>query len=418
MKLRTVRFIACLCLVALLLAGCSKQESGPGEMGSEVWKEMPKLTYGVLETDPLEVLSWNNGRAEATSRNLLAETELGYYFFCHGYLYYADKANLENWVLVCNKPNCEHWDLTKGCNAYIMSGYFIINDNRIYFQGSTATHRYLFPYEGNGRFLVSMAADGTDVKLAYAVEDAAITAGSVQGFLTSQFWLYLTESLDKEGSTVRRLYCVKDSGVQEIPLDPNHQGSAYIDISLYGDNAFYCNALESSEYGCVRFVNGELEEVEMSGLDTARAYLSGNTLRCFRKNDGYYDIDVNTREEVFLAPAQLKNSLAVVMLPNCIVESTLFDSSGWTNQEDHQMTIFDGKTWRAVKLPDELIRSGDIYTLTIASVNSDSIFFYCQESKNYNDIRLYRIPLTDGELTAEYCCDIKTPTQESAKVAQ
>ena len=419
MKRRLVAVLFCGVLIMWGLFGCSKQEVGPGAMGSETWIKMPALTYGVLESNPLEVLSWNNGRAEATSRNRFAETENGYYFIYGMYLYYADKASLNNWLLVCNRPDCNHWDIE--CNACLGAVSFIVSKDKIIFSSHSDQYPNLYPYNGSGHMLISMAADGTEKQCAYAIDIPVSTgSGRKSSVLTSSHWLYYAEYLDSNGEKVRCLYRAANTGVQQIPLNPDYEGDAYLAGSLYGDDAFSCGALGSSEYGCFRFVNDKVTEIEIFGLDTARAYLSGNVLRCFRKNDGYYDIDVTTREEVFLADPRMEDSLAVVVLPNCIIESTLFDTTGWSKEENHKMELFDGEKWRVVELPEELKCSGNAYTLNSFSfsVTSDGIFFNCREGENFANVKLYRIPLTDGELTAEYCCDIKMPTQENAKAAQ
>ena len=139
-------------------------------MGSEVWKEMPTLTYGILESDPLEVLPWNSGRCEASVNYFMAETELGYYLLFKTYLYYADKSNLSNWTPVCNRPDCKHWK-SLGCPAKLRSTIYV-KDDRIF--NVDWIDGYLYPSDmsANGLMIASMAADGTDKRGEYAVEEA------------------------------------------------------------------------------------------------------------------------------------------------------------------------------------------------------------------------------------------------------
>ena len=412
MKQRIMRIVACLCLAALLLAGCSKKENGVGQMGSEVWEEMPKLTYGVLETDPLEVLSWDSGRCEATSRNRRAETENGYYLD-NTYLYYADKKDLGNWLPVCGKPNCSHdsnpSQQNEDCDAFMGNGDIIVKSDRIYFMSDAlfGYHRHLCPYEGTGRMILSMAPDGTDKKFCYAIkEDPAATGGMYTGCLTDKNWVYYREYLDRDGNAVRHLYLTNEEGTKDILVESELDiRDGWFTTFANGDEAYHSNVLGTAEYGVYRFTNGEIEELECAGLEVDGAYLSGNTLRIFRPNDGYYDVDLTTREEVFLAPAQLENSSASIELPNCIIESTLFDSSGWSKDVSHQMVIFDGETWREVELPTELAYSGSNYRWPDFWVASDSIFVNIY-SKMSGKEHIYRIPLTMGELKAEFCCEI------------
>ena len=121
-----------LLLVCVLFCACGA-EGDADSMGSEVWETMPALTYGEMDSEKLQILEWNNGRCEATSKDATVETENGYYMFIGStFLQYADKNNLSNWLPVCNKPNCLHQD--QACNAYTASLAIVIKDNRIYMQ--------------------------------------------------------------------------------------------------------------------------------------------------------------------------------------------------------------------------------------------------------------------------------------------
>lgn len=410
MKQQTIRIIACFCLISLLLTGCGKQETGPGAMGSEVWKEMPKLTYGVLESESLEVLSWNNGRLEATSRNRMAETENGYYLVNAPYIYYADKKDLDNWFPVCNKPDCHHDskdEQNRECNAFLDASFIVINNNRLFYDTDSRQYPHLNVYKDSGLFLMSMAADGTDKQVAYTLEEAAFSGeGMYSSFLTSKNWVYYADYMGKDGKMIRNLYRVTNKGVEVFPArtDILENDVGYISYFPYGDEAYYCNTLGNSEYGLFRFADGELVETECAGLELDGAYLSGNTLRIFRPNDGYYDVNLTTREEVFLAPAQLKNSSASIILPNCMIETTLFDRSLYQDKK-REMKLFDGETWRTVELPEELAESVNAYKTAFPtfSITSDGVFLYCSKD---GIKQLYRIPLTTGELKAEYCCEI------------
>jgi len=414
MSNRTISSALSLCLLCTLFSGCNQQvgNSGPGAMGSQVWEVM-SLTYGVLEAEPLSVLPWNSGRCEATSQNTLAETELGYYYFCNGFLYYADKSDLNHWILLCNRPDCKHWDLGAKCDAHIVSGQFVIKDGRIFFQGSTSIFRDLFPHKGNGRFLISMAPDGTDKQLAYVIEESILPGGgNSMAALSSTQWVYLTEQLDKNGDTVYHFYCTTDAGSVEFATKSGADLGMYLERHPYGEEAYYCNVLGSAEYGCYRFAEGNMTETECSGLEMEGAYLYGNTLRVFRPNDGYYDVDLTTREEMRLASARMENSKAAVILPNCILESTLLNNSADIPAVTHKMELFDGRKWREVTLPEELMNVETGRTLIIESVNSDSIFL---RSKKNDTASLYRISLANEELRLEHCSDIVTPSPQNAK---
>jgi len=405
MKKRTSCIALSLCLLCTLFSGCVQQEEtlSPGAMGSEVWEVIP-LTYGKWESEPLSALPWNCGRCEATSKNTLAETETGYYMVYFGYLYYASKADLTNWLKVCNKPDCAHRE-NDNCHAYLVTPAVIIKDNRIYFQTNARMYPHLNPYQNNQQMLVSMAPDGTDKQFVYAVEEASFTgAGMCTSFLSDSNWLHYVEYLDTSGNLVRTLYQTTVSGTKKIPISTQTDADAYIKRFANGEEAYYSNVLGAAEYGCYRFVAGEVVETECTGLNVQGAYLFGNTLRTFRPGDGYYDIDLTTREEVFLAPAQLQDSKADIALPNCIIESTLYNGEDWMADKPHEMRLFDGQKWREVSLPEELAnRENGCSNLTV-SVCSDSILFHFW-GENSTRV-LYRIPLAENELKAELCAVI------------
>ncbi len=423
MKKRTIQIIAGFCLIALLLTGCSKQEVKRGAMGSEVWEEMPALTYGVLESDSLEVLPWNSGRCEASGDYFIAETELGYYLLCYSYLYYADKSNLSNWVPVCNRPDCKHWK-SFDCPAKLRSTIYV-KDDRIF--NVDWIDGYLYPSDmsANGLMIASMAADGTDKRGEYAVEEAIKTAklgtsvwyGSV---LLPDCWLYLAGVLDKNGDLVNRMFCVTESGTEEIPLVPDRQqeGVLFFAEGLFGDDVFGCNLLDEKDVldengvAYYRLVEGKPVRVDVKESEMSGSYLSGNTLRVFRANDGYYDIDLTTREEVLLTPARLENSFAQILLPNCILEHTLYKIPGQKVREEgaegttHKMEMFDGETWRTVKMPEELVNAKATEYLYVLSATSDGIIVVCQDTADRYCMSIYRIPLGAEELAMEYCGEI------------
>lgn len=122
------KIISIVVLVLLLLSffGCGKDDVPvvTAEYDSA-------LTYGVFEAEKLKVLPWNSGRCESTTANALTETENGYYFVYYGHIYYADKDNLNNWVLLCNKPACAHYE-NPYCNAATDGAWILVKDNRLF----------------------------------------------------------------------------------------------------------------------------------------------------------------------------------------------------------------------------------------------------------------------------------------------
>ena len=414
MSKRTICIALSLCLLCVLFSGCNQQTKlGMGAMGSEVWEEAPALIYGVLESDPLEILPWNSGRMEFTSMYGTAETELGYYYVdALGKLYYADKSNLSNWLPVCNKPDCSHNLSATQCNAYVDSHTFVIKNSRIYFPKYSWGFSSLISKDDVGTdVLASIAPNGTDLRLEYAIHGFPPSAGGGgMSILTGNQWLYLFEALDKNGNLLPFLSITTEEDTKTIPVD-NYNSDAFLSMSTYtyGDEAFTFPYLATYDYSLFRYIDGQLVETDFSGLDTLNSYLSGNTLRIFRPNDGYYDVDLTTREEVFLAPAQLENSGAKIALPNCIIESTLLSKEG-PGEEGHRMSIFDGQTWQEVKLPEELVHTDkDISSVSGGyTICSDCILLFLLDQSDGYATNVYRIPLTDGELKAEFCAKIRS----------
>lgn len=315
-------------ILCLFLAGCAKEHT-PAPAGSQVWETWPQVTYGQMESDKLEALDWNSGRCEATSYNTIAETELGFYYLnkINNYLYYCDKANFGNWVRVCGEPNCTHNPISR-CAAYLFNTDFVVKDDRIYYLTTASSHRELYPGEEDSLLLVSCAANGTDFRLEYVLEDTMRSGGgSYSARLTSGYWLYNDAKLTPEGKYVANSYLINADGVHLLYTELLDEeklaivSPATTHIGVLGEPAYINSFLDTSLY--YRVTGNTVEPVDLSGLTAAGAYLSGSTLRCFKQNDGYYDVDLNTREEIRLGDVRLENSFCQIVLPNCIIESTL-----------------------------------------------------------------------------------------------
>jgi hypothetical protein len=287
---------------------------------------------------------------------------------------------------------------------------FIIKNDRIYSVGDPQEFAHKISGDTGTTVLVSTKADGTDRELAYYVS-ALPDSGSGRGcsVLTARNWVYYYEGLEKDGSTKRFLHWTTSGGTARFPVEkPEFDGLPVMALLGYGEEACICTPLQTCDLGMFRLVDGQLQETDISGLELAGAYLFGNTLRIFKPGNGYYDVDLTTREEAFLAPAQMKNSKAMILQPNCIIETTLL-SQEYPGTAGHQMRLFDGEKWRTVCLPEELKHSASQIWSTGNgyAVNSDSIFVYVVNRADYT-ADLYRIPLTDGELKAEFCAKLRS----------
>ena len=401
--------ILCLLMVLTMfqLWGCSEEPSAPAKY--EVWESEPQVTYGQWESEALSVLNWNSGRTEATSSNHMAETELGYYYMNSPggpvWLYYSDKANMGNWVRVCSNPSCTHSRMGV-CSAMMIYNTVFFKDDRVYHLAQYDNYPELNQQERSGDILVSRAMDGSDLRLEYVLEDTLLTGGgSCSSKLTSGYWLYSSSKLVADGQYEMSLWLMNDSGahlLHQETLDEEKNAivaSALSILGVFGDDAWLISALDSSL--CYRVKGDSLESVDMNGLNTGGAYLSGNVLRCFKQNDGYYDVDLTTREEVKLADARMENSYGLIVLPNCVVEGTLLGASSRATRTEgmtHALSIFDGECWRNIELPEELKNAGKSEFIYVQAVTSDSILFGYSDATG---LTFYKIDLNTKQWKLE-----------------
>lgn len=402
-------------LILLAFPGCAQEEvpevptePEPGE--SILWETMPSLTYGVMESEKLETLPWYSGRAESSGRaNQWAETKDGFYLGFDSQLFYADKNNMFNWVPVCSKPNCSHPQGSPRCNGYIGVNRFILLNNSIHFLAIMSHFKELTRSELNDFALFSKSLNGSDMQFETHIELNNSTDGSViSGSLIGPYWVHRRVLLNPDGSYSDATYCYdlrssnltiwhdKNSDERSMVLSPSRSDE------LYGDYAVLHNIPERDYY---RIEDGKPIATHAIAYVQRGDYLSGNVLRQFRTNDGYYDINLETGEEVFLAEPRLENSVSLIVLPNCVIESTI-GSAEHPNGVPHMMAIFDGESWLQVKLPPEL--ENRVFTeelLRIATVASDRVFVMV--GRTVFQYTLYQIRLDQEDLVMEYVYEMR-----------
>lgn len=404
-------------LCVLLLCGCEAPSQEPAVRESLLWEEAPKLEHGVLEYEQLAAEPWYCGRLEFTSGNRWAETELGYYYYDSGFgsLYYADKANLDNWVPVCGKPYCQHTFNVLGCNAHLGWNTFYIRDGRIhYMDNAGGKNEVTFVSEDlmGMPIFCSRALNGTDHRVDHVLELPASTGQSGFSMVYNPQHLLINYAfLDIDGSRIHRFYRVTGTDMEilaELTDDSGENmiyvcagGTIWVDgmpVGAFAGDDTFSNDLVSKLEGhplftMYRFRDGKPEMLDIDGYERTGRYLSGNTLRLYRENDGYYDLDLTTREETFVAPARTSGGDGRVFLPNCTVEIG----------EDGRQWLFDGLSWREIIIPEEY---QDV-PLSLCAVASDRIFFLHRVGTvDVTDIFLYQIPLGQEQLVLEYCGQI------------
>ena len=143
-------------------------------------------------------------------------------------------------------------------------------------------------------------------------------------------------------------------------------------------------------------------------------FISGTTLRIFKEDKGYFDIDVTTGKQVKVADNRIKNSTGFILAPNCVIESNAFGFTYEKRTGPVQVEVFDGESWRSVQLPEEWQDPSTDNWLEILGITSDSIWVYGRNEEVYLDdwghpSDLYRIPLDKEELVMEYCFTFPIP---------
>lgn len=412
-------------LAAALLCGCSGKQPEEQITESLVWETMPALNVGTLEYEKLEALPWYCGRTEMTSFYRMAETEMGFYAHDFYWLKYADKANLPLWVPVCRKPGCVH--AHEGCSAYVSYEPFVVKGDRIYVTKRSYGLKEF--YTGDAHFfLMSMDRDGQNQRFAYAFErrDPASTPRSIKTYVCPYGYFYSEYVLNTDGTHTSYVYRVTEDGTETVLTDSTGteymegHGSVNFNMGIFGDRLLILGVTDAlePEYTDIqiyRLLKDELVPLDAPYLPMNKvllrgSYLSGDILRYYRRNDGYYDLNIKTGEEIKVADAQLQDAGVYIPLPNCILETTL----GWENQDgegiphsmgQHYLKLFDGERWRDVKLPEELRTADAGECLSLTAVTSDKIILGSYNIFQYRTRRsspYYAIDLTQEELSLEY----------------
>lgn len=412
------RLIVSACLI-LILMGCNSKSQQPPATPEE-WREGLTLKWGVMETEPLGPLHWSADRCAVTSNYAVAETEEGYYVNTESNrLIYADKTNLGLWVPVCNKPNCPHTSMymwSQGqivCNAETLSGSIFFKDGRLWFAENIRDTEMAI--ENASFAIVSVAPDGTDKRVEMTdkeIVDNMHFQSMVSERLFPDQWIYATDELLPDGSEVCHAYRYTNGVWQKLASAPNEtKYSGGLDglEDLYGD--LIIRVFLGGNVTYIRFPEEGYELLDMAQLPTT-GYVCGDILRCYKPNDGYYDMNISSREEVKLCDARMENGFAQMLLPNCIVESTMLTRHSFDQRTagmTHSLEIFDGQQWHTVALPKELQNNDTMYLL-VQAVTSDSILFLCQDEESIYNIRgttdLYRIDLTKDTWELEFIAQV------------
>ncbi len=402
------RLLAVLCLIALLLAGCQQEIPESSGSSATFTVDTAPPVAGVLETAQLPILSWDSGRAACTGGYFAAETANGFFLEYMAKLYYADKSDLSNWVVVCAKPECEHEVGDSRCGAHL-AGAFLLKDQRIYYmtnKGMGLEKGETMP-DDVAPYIASMALDGTDKREEYLLGTpegyTRSSSGGGTAFLMGSYALESAHYLNQSGTYDLWLTAVDEAGGFILFTDTQEEVTSHCRSwrhmgHIFGDEAFGSLMMDSSFSVAFRLKDRELTSTDLSGLPWYGSYLSGNTLRVFKSGEGYYAVDLTTREEMKLAGQQLENSWACIVLPNCIFESDILGADSMENRTTegaYSFKFFDGKIWWDVALPEEIAGMREDSYLELMTLGSDRAIFLLVQGKGM-EMKLYPYQLLLG----------------------
>ena len=395
--------ILCMLLAVLLLAGCQSDEPMP----TAPIDTAPVLVPGQMESGLLVAEPGNYHRSVADGNGDFVEIESGYYYMSSSVLYYADKTNLENWVVVCNDPTCKH--IGPNCSAERAFNSIYGRDGRLFFAAGVNDYPHLYDLDEKAVAvgLFSMAYNGQDVRLEHFTEKSIAAksqyGGSSAIVLYENSYIFFTDAFEPDGSFTPRITRVDlETGEVTVLFERNEEREYPTAHLVYSGNSWkgingdpvLVTGFEQLDYNrwFYWFHEGKAIPVDGENIPSRGGYLSGNILRIYKTDDGYYDLDLLTGAETRLADAQLTNASARIIQPNCIIE--------WNDQ---QMRLFDGQQWREITLPAEVLSSMEDYSLWPMALCSDRILFRSsrlgvQDSRP----KLYSVMLTEGALNMEY----------------
>lgn len=367
------------CILFILLVGCGKTS----------------------KTEKDDYLSCND-----SSNNNMIETEDGYYYVYDSCIYYADKTALDNWVPVCNKPSCLHNSYS--CNAsFLMDGMDEITqkDGKIYGIGNAI---------GVNPYVYELNIDGSGKKKIYEIPfGEGIQVRGFRSILFPQYLILHYGYLAEDGTYHTNLARLEEDGSFHI-LYEEIADSELGDLSLpatsvgvRGDKAIISTLLTKTDENVWnvlwRMDGNKPERVNVpEDIDIKWGYLTENTFTCFKKQEGFYQIDLISGEQELVMENQLEDSIGIVLTEKYFIEMNRY--GGYKPEEAH-LRFYNGDKWLEVELPEEVKESDKLFT--VLSVASDRVFM-TQLTENSNDFRseIYYFMLNDDTPKLIYCDDV------------
>ncbi len=334
------------------LSGCAGQAAGDSSVPSTAStptgaseSTAPSVTgtfpEGPVTTVDLSTAGW-------TSWNRIIETEAGYYSTCGSMLRYADKSDLSNWVVVCNKPDCSH-EYGTDCPA---NHCVFLEGDRLYFADDAN------PME-LGWALYSMALDSSDLRMEFLIAGAEQTSGCSITQQTAGNMLCLGfAALQNDGSVTIRVIRVTSAG-SEIMLEAEAEDYTCQVVTFfdyYATDAVMVESLvypgsEGKEYHNCRMTETEWEDVSRADqYGDENGFLFGDYLYRYVPNDGYYVTQLSTNASKWQMDAQLKDAVAYRLTDQWTLETNLDRDAP---PETPEIRVFNGSEWKSVEVSKE-----------------------------------------------------------------
>jgi hypothetical protein len=122
---------------------------------------------------------------------LSGETDQGYYFLAGATVYFCDR-NSDQWIVLCNRPDCTHSG--SQCNGFFNGNKLYIFENKIYSLGSLQETAADYSHS-----IIRMNLDGTDHESIYRLSDTILGPKASGGMLSYYFHQgYLIVSINSE----------------------------------------------------------------------------------------------------------------------------------------------------------------------------------------------------------------------------
>ena len=345
-----------------------------------------------------------------TSGYRMAETEDGYFINLPNRLYYADKADLTNWVPVCSEPYCNHSEST--CNSQMRSDEFYIKDGRIYtIRGSYFIHRNK-PW--SGQVVVSTMLDGSDRRAEFELEGSDLRdAGLSDAILTPEYAYGQYYEMQNDGHFHATLVRANEKGTEILAEQevPELSGWEYLETANYwhdvrGNTCLLStvaaedeDAIFSGQKKLFHAVDSGLEEIDgIEEMSLYGAYWDGSALYHYKSGDGYYKTDLSTGSSEKIMDAHPVGGMKYFLSPDFLMQS---DYNIEARRSHAEIAVYYDGGWKQISIPEEL-RALKEASLDPLALSTDGVFFtvYDLESNNY---LLYRIPLDKDTDTAIFC---------------